>query len=67
MGSWFDRHSGWAAPYGQSTDYAALARELGHRDPKQNCLGRRQGVCPGLDLCHDCPWAEGTEREDDGR
>ena len=67
MAKWFDRLSGWAMPHAAQTDYASLARELGHRDREHDCLGRRQGLCPGVEFCHDCPWSEGTDRESDLR
>jgi hypothetical protein len=63
----FDRIAGWATPIATLTDYPALAYVLGHRDRKHDCLSRRQGLCPGLEYCHDCPWVEGTSREDPRR
>lgn len=43
--------------------FQAIAAAL-HRNPlRRNCLARRQGRCPGLEFCPDCPWSEGTSRE----
>ena len=58
----FDGFLGWATPIVPRNDYASLAQILGHKDPEHNCLARRQGVCPGLEFCHDCPWSEGDSR-----
>lgn len=63
MSKLFDRYSGWAMPFALSTTFAALARELRHRDRHHDCLARRQGLCPGLEFCHDCQWAEGMSRD----
>lgn len=59
----FDRYLGWATPLAPQTDYPSLARDLLHRDREHDCLPRRQGLCPGLEFCHDCSWREGTTRE----
>jgi hypothetical protein len=59
----FDRFLGWATPIVPRADYASLARELGHMDPRKDCLPRLQGLCPGLEFCHDCSWREGTARQ----
>ena len=53
-----DRYTGWVTQIAQRIDFAPLARALGHLERKRDCLVRRQGLCPGLVLCHDCPWAE---------
>lgn len=41
----------------------ALAQALGHSDPHEGCLPWLQGKCPGLEQCLDCPWKEGTSRQ----
>lgn len=61
----FDRFLGWATPVVPHNDYASLAHDLGHNDPAHDCLARRQGLCPGLEFCHDCDWHEGVTRERD--
>jgi hypothetical protein len=45
-------------------DFVKLGRQLGHVDRDHDCLGRRQGQCPGVEFCHDCAWSEGTSRDD---
>ena len=59
-----DRLIGWATPVAPRTNYAALAQRLGHNVARHDCLPRRQGLCPGLEYCHDCPWTEGISRQD---
>lgn len=59
----FDRFLGWATPIVPRTDYASLAHDLGHKSAQHDCLTRRQGLCPGIEFCHDCNWREGTTRE----
>ena len=63
MSDKFDRYTGWTAPLGTAAAYARLARELGHTERDHDCVGRRQGLCPGLEFCHDCQWSEGSTRE----
>ena len=64
MMQYLDRYIGWVTQFGQRTDFASLVRAFSHLRPKADCLARRQGLCPGTDLCHDCPWSEGTSREE---
>ncbi|MEK6591683.1 MAG: hypothetical protein AABZ67_01245 [Pseudomonadota bacterium] len=64
MSGLMDRLIGWATPVASRTNYAVLAQQLGHKVARHDCLPRRQGLCPGLDQCHDCPWTEGISRQD---
>lgn len=58
-----DWYSSQARRLGEGSLFAYLARVLGHTSKPGDCLARRYGHCPGTDLCHDCPWSEGTSRE----
>jgi len=58
-----DRHVGWATPTPVSAGLAFLANALKHRVRGHDCIARRQGQCPGLEYCHDCPWTEGVGRD----
>lgn len=40
----FDRFLGWATPIVPRADYASLARDLRHKDPRPDCLPRLQGL-----------------------
>ena len=49
---------GWATPV--IVDFRNLpfvASLLGLMKADADCLARKQGKCPGRDLCHDCAWA----------
>ncbi len=59
----FDKFVGWAMPNAGRTTPNALAQALGHSDPHEGCLPWLQGKCPGLEQCLDCPWKEGTSRQ----
>ena len=59
----FDKFLGWAIPNAAPTSLHALARMLGHSNPRAGCLPWLQGKCPGLEQCLDCPWKEGTSRQ----
>jgi hypothetical protein len=62
MAKFIDRVLGWATPVAPRTDHAGLASALKHADHRHDCLARRQGRCPGIDQCHDCPWSESVSR-----
>lgn len=61
MDSSLKRLIGWATPLPPGFDRPTLAARLGH--DRGSCLAHRQGLCPGPDLCADCPWAEGVSRK----
>ncbi len=59
----FDKFLGWGTtPVARLNDHA-MAQALGHHDPHDGCLPWLQGKCPGLEQCLDCPWKEGTSRQ----
>jgi hypothetical protein len=64
MSRLLDKYLGWAAAFAPVPGYAILANTIGHRDKMHDCLPRRQGRCPGLEYCHDCPWTEGISRQE---
>lgn len=63
MNALLDKYSVWAALCERTPGYGALAHAIGHREKKHDCLARRQGLCPGLEYCHDCAWSEGNSRQ----
>lgn len=58
---------GWATPIVPRFDATALARQIGYNlrgsGKRGGCVARRQGRCPGLEFCEDCPWSEGVSRD----
>lgn len=59
---------GWALPLIPAYDPATLAARLGHvgearHGTRGGCIARKQGRCPGLEYCADCPWSEGISRD----
>lgn len=52
----FAMRYGWAMPIADPLSATSTGRVLGR---EQGCIMRRQGRCPGKDLCADCDWSEG--------
>jgi hypothetical protein len=49
---------GWDTPIVfDHSNKSFLAWFLRIFDTHKECTMRRQGKCPGLDHCHDCPWS----------
>jgi len=57
----FDAMPNWATPIAPQYDQPFFARFFGHVTASTDCLARRQGRCPGKDLCHDCEWRQGRQ------
>jgi len=58
---------GWATPIVPRFSVTDLARQMGQSlrgsGRRGGCVARRQGRCPGLEFCEDCPWSEGVSRD----
>jgi len=52
---------GWATPVTPQYDLPFFARFFRYVSADTDCLARRQGRCPGRQLCHDCEWHEGRQ------
>lgn len=46
----------WATPIAYPRSGVSMSRLFGDRD---GCVMRRQGKCPGMEFCSDCPWNQG--------